>query len=437
MKDTTVDKAFEKTYQLPYLLGVFLAVNAVRDACVVVDGANCVMVKADLISGNHDLFSTLLSETGQHRIICTMSTPVNPQKNPENKLAAMLNSVAGSRQFGAVLLTGLPFAWLAGMDYSGIAESVSSGSPVSAIPAKSIDSDWLEGYDMALEALARSMPAAKPGKRAKNKVALVGYMMDRNECDHAANLKELTRLLEASGLEVASVWPSGGSVAELARVSEASLIVSLPYGRKAARTLAAKYKTKLVETGLPMGLKGTSAWLAAVRRAAGLPGNLPAAVLEEERAAAGALAPALRALLHKKILFAGDPYLYSAFAAFAAELCVSLPMVFLGSSRRPLGAGAAAGTVLFAPSTDDAKAASKELSPYQAPDLAVANSFALTEGFADGLPFVELGFPSYGHHCLMDEPYFGFSGARTLVSRLLNSLQTRSKARSAGADRNS
>lgn len=434
MKDISAQKAFEKTYQLPYLLGVFLGLNAVSDACLLVDGANCVMVKADLIAGNHDLFSTLLSETGRHRVICTMWTPVNPPKNPEKKLGAMLNSVAGSGQFGAVLLTGLPYCWLAGMDYEGIAASVTAGAPVAAIPAKSMDYDWLDGYDLTLEALARALPAARGKKRAKNSVALAGYMFDRNEGDHAANLKELVRLLELSGLDCVSVWPSGGTVAELARVSEASLIVSLPYGRRTARTLAKKYGAGLLETGLPLGLKGTSAWLAAVRRAAGLPGGLPAAVLEEEREAAGTIAPALRALLHKKALFAGDPFLYSAFSSFAAELCVSLPLVFLDSARRPLGAGAAAGTVLFGPSPEDVKTAKAALSLYERPGLAVVNSFALTEGFADGLPFVELGFPSYGHHCLLDEPFLGFSGARSLAARMLNSLQTRCKAGPAAGD---
>ena len=435
MKDISSKKPFEKTYQLPYLLGVFLGLNAVSDAAVMVDGANCVMVKADLIAGNHDLFSTLLSETGRHRILCTMSTPVNPPKNPEKKTAAMLNSVAGSGQFGAVLLTGLPYCWLAGMDYEGIARSVVSGCPVAAIPAKSIDSDWLDGYDMMLEALARALPAKKTGKRAKNKVALVGYMFDRNEGDHRANLKELTRLLKVSGLEVVSIWPSGGTVADLARVSEASLIVSLPYGRKTARTLAHKYGAKLLETGLPMGLKGTSAWLTSVRGAAGLPAGLPAAVREEEREAARAIAPALRILLHKRLMFAGDPYLYSAFASFASELCLSVPLVFLGSSRRHIGAGAASGTVLFTPSTEEAKAAREALSRYQKPDLAVVNSFSLTEDFAEGLPFVEFGFPSYGHHCLLDEPFLCYSGALSLVSRMLNSLQSQSKAGSWGSER--
>jgi len=423
MKDISPEKGFEKTFQLPYLMGVFLALNAVKDACAVIDGSNCVMAKVDMIAGNHDLFSTLLSETGRHRVICTMSTPVNAPKNPEKKLAAMLNSVAGSGQFGAVLLTGLPFCWLAGMDYEGIARSVSTGVPVTDITPKSMLADWLEGYDMALEALARSMPAARPGRRAKNKVALAGWLMDRNEGDHTGNLNEISRLLAAAGLDLVSAWPSGGGVAGLARAAEASLIVSLPYGRKAASALAAKYGSALLETGLPMGLKGTSSWLAAVRAAAGLTGPLPAALLAEESRAAAAIAPALRCLPHTKVMFAGDPYLYAAFSSYARELCMSVPLAFLDSAKRPLGAVPAGSTVLFSPSTAEALSAARGLGRYEKPDLAVANSFAITEGLHCGAPFLELGFPSFGHHCLSEEPFLGYAGARGLAARMLNSLQ--------------
>jgi nitrogenase molybdenum-iron protein alpha/beta subunit len=424
MSDTAADKAFERTYQLPYLLGVFIAVNAVRDACLVVDAPNCAMVKADLIAGNHDLFSTLLSPDGRHRVVCTMVTPFTPQKNPESRVAAILNSISGAGDFGAVLLTGLPFGWLAGMDYDGIAAAVPPGTPAAAVPAKSMDLDWLEGYDLALEALARSVRLPKKPRRAANKVALAGYLLDRNEFDHAANLKELERLLALAGLDLVSVWPSGGAVADLARAAEASLIVSLPYGRRTARTLAGRTGAKLLETGLPMGLGGASSWLAAVRKAAGLKGGLPPAVTEAERTAAAAIAPALRVLRNRNILFAGDPHLYSAFSSFAAELCMSVPAALLGSSSRKLGPSArGAETVLFAPSASEAKSALAALPRYRRPDLAVANSFAVTEGFAEGLPFLELGFPSYGHHCLLDEPYLGYAGARVLAARMLNALQ--------------
>ncbi len=421
MKNTSPEKIFDRTYNLPYMMGYFLAANAVRDLCAVVDGANCVMQKVDLLAGNHDLFCGLLSEDGMHRTICTMASPLSPHKNPEKKLAALLNSLAASGRFGAIIVTGLPFCRLTGTDYTGVARSIRSGSPVGSVPPRSMEADWLDGYDDTLEALARTLPLK--GKRSRKKAAVAGYMMDRNEYDHLANIKEMRRLLSLAGLELVSVWPSGGNCAELSRAGEAGLIISLPYGRKAARTLAARTGAKLVETGLPMGLAGTSGWLSAVRAAAGIKGALPSPLRAEERAAAAAIFPALRGLPHKRALFAGDPYLYEAFACFARELCIGLSAVFLDSDPRPLGSARRPGVLLFAPAPDEAKAALGALGRYEKPDLAVANSFALTEGIAGGAPFIELGFPSYGHHCLDDEPFLFYSGARILAARLLNCLQ--------------
>lgn len=428
MKDTP--PADNGAYELPYLLGVYLAVNAVRDAGLLVDGPNCAMVKADLIAGNHDLFSTLLAADGDHRIISTITKPFNPPKNPENNLAALAAALAGSGRFGALLLTGMPYCALEGRDYAGLAAAVPGRTPAAAVPARSLDMDWLEGYDRTLEALAACLPEGKTRGRARNKVAVVGYMMDRNERDHHANLAELGRLLALAGLDLVSVWPSGGGMAELGRVSEASLIISLPYGRRAAKALADKFGAKLVETGLPLGLRGTTAWLAAVRKAAGL-GALPAPVAAAERAAAAALAPALRGLMHRKLAFAGDPHLGAAMAAFAAELCMELPLSFYCSAPRPLPGKAREGAALFAPTAREAAAAAAALPPYRRPELAAATSFAVTGGLLPGLPFIELGFPSYGHHCLADEPFLGYKGAAALAARLLNALQNRDHFRSA------
>jgi len=419
------DSEFGKTYVLPYLLGVYLAANAVKDICVVVDGPDCVTQKADLIWGNHDLFSTLLSCEGRHRIICTMAHPFSSDRSPDTKLAVLVGKVARSGEFGAVLLTALPFSRISGVDYSGIAAAVNAVTPVAHVPAKSMDMDWLDGYDEALDALARSSITGGKFKKRKRTVVLVGYMMDRNEFDHAANLAELRRLLAAAGLEVVSVWPSGGDCAALARAGEAGLIVSLPYGRKAARTLADRFATPLVETGLPLGIGGTLDWLGTVMRAAGAGKVLPGAIQQEARRAAALIAPVLPALLHKKVLFAGEPELYSAFAAFAGELCMEAACSFFNTRRRPVRVQGRPALALFNPDVDAAGAAVRQLPAYLKPDLAVGNSFALSEGMTCSLPFMELGFPSYTHHCLLDEPYLGFSGARVLAARLLNCLQSR------------
>jgi nitrogenase molybdenum-iron protein alpha/beta subunit len=409
-----------RTYNLPYLVGVYLAVNAVSDACVIVDGPNCVMPKADFIAGNHDLYSTLLSADGRHRVICTMTNPLPQEPEPERKLLALL---AGAREggFGAALLTGLPFMKLAGIDYDGIAAAAGAGVPAAGVPYKAFDSDWLDGYAEALDALVGALPPGK-ARRKKRSVALVGYLADRGERDHAANLAELKALLCLCGLELACVLPSGSDFASLSRALEAGVVAALPYGRKAAARLAARTGAKLVETGLPMGFSGTAAWLQALRRACGLRGPLPPAVLARSRAAAAAVSPLLDALAHRRVLFAGDPYLFQAFASFAGDLRMRVTAAFLDSFPRPLKA-ARPEVLHFAPESAEAPRALAGLRRYSRPELAVGNTFAATEGYAAGLPFVELGFPSYSHHCLADEPFLGFAGAAALAGRLLNGLK--------------
>ncbi|HNW43820.1 MAG TPA: nitrogenase component 1, partial [Elusimicrobiales bacterium] len=154
-----------------------------------------------------------------------------------------------------------------------------------------------------------------------------------------------------------------------------------------------------------------------------LKGPLPEAVRNLERSAAAAVVPLLETLAHRNLVYAGEPYLFAAFSAFARELGLRVPAAIMDTFPRPLGTAGLPSTLLFAPDTRDALTALEGLTGYRKPDLVVGNSFARTEGFARNLPFTELGFPSYGHHCIGDEPFLGFSGAKTLAGRLFNSLR--------------
>ena len=424
MKDTaSPDALFGKIFTLPYLLGVYLAANAVKDAWVVVDGLNCVMLKTNFIAGDHDLFSTLMSASGDHRVLCTMVGPRPQQPNQENRLKEFVARTAVERGRGVVLLTALPFMRLAGTDYEGIAASISCSKPVAAVAPLSMEGDWLDGYAETLAALASALPAGRPRAR-KKAVAVVGYLHDRAEGDHAGNKKELARLLSLAGLELACLFPSGGGFRGLGAALEAGVVASLPYGRKAARRIAARSGARLVETGLPLGLGGTSDWLQSLREAAGLRGPLPPALAREERRAAARIFPALPALAHRRLLYAGDPYLGAAVLAFAKELCIRPAAAVLDCQPRELGPAPLPREVLFAPDVARAARTLGALERHLKPNLAVCNSFALTEGLAAGMPFVELGFPSYGHHCLRDEPFLGYAGAVSLVGRLLNAVQS-------------
>lgn len=409
----------DPAYEIPYLLGVYLGLNAVSDAGLVVDGLPCATVKADFIAGNHDLYSTLLSESGAHRVMCTGRPPINPDRTPEKQIAGIVESAANCGQFSVIVLTGLPFLKITGLDHEGLAAGIGGRAPIAVVPSDSMGGDWLDGYAAFLDALARALPPA-PGRRIKRSVALVGCLVDRLEGDSAGNLEELRRLLGFAGLELVSAWPSGGSAAELSRAARAELIISLPYGRKAARTLARRFGARLVETGLPAGLAGTRRWLAAVIRAAGLKGGLPKVYLEEERRAAAAIAPALPALAHRRLLFCGDPVLFGAVAGFAEELALVPSLAVLDAAPRPLSLREKPDVLLYRPGVSQARSALEALPPRRRPALAVMNSFGVTEKLAGGAPYFELGFPSYGRHCLASEPWLGLAGARFLATRLLN-----------------
>ncbi len=424
MNNTFPSHRFPKTFNLPYQLGVYLAVNAVADACLVVDGPNCVMPKVDFLAGNHDLYSTLLSADGRHRVLCTMSAPLPQRQDPEKKLTDILLGVADQKDFSVILLTSLPFLKMAGMDYEGIAAGLTARVPVLDVPVPHNEADWLDGYAQALAALARALPDRKV-KRRKRSVALVGYLMDRNERDHSANIAELRRLLELCGLGLACVFPSGGGFGALSGALEADVVVSLPYGRAAAAAIAARSGAKLVETGLPMGIGGTCRWLESVRAAAGIKEGLPPAVTALAKSTAAAMAPALHALAHQNVAYAGDPCLFAAFASLAPELGMRINCALLDSFARPLGTDRLPRALLFAPDTAEALSLIRDLSGYSRTDVVVGNSFTVTELLDMKRPYVELGFPSYGHHCLSDEPFLGFAGAVSLTGRLLNSLLSR------------
>ena len=69
------------------------------------------------------------------------------------------------------------------------------------LPDSSMRSDWLDGYDETLCALAGTLGPGK-GKKVRGTVAVVGNMYDRNEGDHTGNMDELRRLTRALGLDL-------------------------------------------------------------------------------------------------------------------------------------------------------------------------------------------------------------------------------------------
>jgi nitrogenase molybdenum-iron protein alpha/beta subunit len=412
---------------LSFTIGVYVAINAIRDAYLLVDAPDCAHLKTQYVQGNHDWFSTLTSTTGVHRVANTDLHPYKMVLDRDESVESLLRQMAEFEGSGVVLVTSMPMASITGLDYARLTRKVKGevGKPVVAIPGNGLSGDWLDGYATTLEMLARAVSLEGKSPKPGN-VAVVGYLMDRNEGDHRGNLREMQRLLAELGLDLGSVWLSGGCMADLERVREASAIVSLPYARVAARILGERLGVPVVETGLPLGLGGTERWLRQVAETLG-GGASADNVVEAELARA---APRVQwvipyQLLHRSVVFVGDPHLGLALHEMATEVGLRVEQHVVLNRKahaQELLARCGAEMVLVDPKRVELASVLGSLAAAGRCDLLVGSSGGVSPGASQGAT-VEIGFPSFFTHVLEDRPFLFARGFVAVVERMVNELR--------------
>lgn len=408
----------------PATAGILLAVNAVPDAFVVEDGPGCHFYRAMAVQGRHDWASTLLSCEGHHRVQSSGVNLASIATSYEGMLRESVERLADQESAAVVLLSSLSMCGVAGTDYERVLKESRCAKPVFRIPDPTLSGDWLDGYARTLEALAGGMDLAGACSR-EDAVAVVGYFMDRREGDHAGNVAELRRMLSALGLDCVTVWLSGERYEDLRRVRQAGTVIGLPHGRKAAAALARRLGVRLIETGLPFGLEGSSAWLRRVAGALGREERAEAFLSSELRR----LAPALewvipRVFLNRRFVFAGDPHLLEGWMGLEAEVGMRLTGAFFNAGpQHDAGAGRDEVETACEPSVESLRRSWKKLQGEGA-ELLVASSDVLTYLRPD-CARLEFGFPSVDWHCLRDVPYLGLRGCAHLLERLASALTRR------------
>jgi nitrogenase molybdenum-iron protein alpha/beta subunit len=411
----------------PYSIGVELAVNAVKDAFLLLDAPVCAIWRPGFIQGSHDSTSTLWDSEGVHRVqVSGTRTDLIVSGNLKG-LALDLGRLATAPGCGAVLAAGFPMARISGAPYETVWRSLEPKPKVPFFPVLggAMSDDWLDGYAHTLLALAKGISLPKAARRPKD-VAIVGYLHDRGERDHAANVSELRRMLAAIGLNLVSVWPGGTTLSELRAAASAGAILSFPYAREAAARLAGRLGTPLVECGLPLGLGASTDWLVQVGTALGRRARAEA-FAENELAR---LLPRLEwaveeVFLHSTFVFTGDPFLLRPLARQISDLggrMLAAVAMAGPHHQRELGAwDDLPFPVRMAPSESSYGDLMRELSQAEGrPDCLL--------GLHDGKGqleqrTVELGFPSYHSHAFHDRPYLGFEGAVCLLSRVAEELR--------------
>jgi len=416
---------FTQRVSYTFMIGVYLAVNAIRDLYLLIEGPDCTYMKTQYVQGNHDWMSTLTSVSGHHRVANTALHPAQMSGSREESLQATLQRIASHPAVPAVALTSMPMAFITGAEYARLTRHVArvSGKPILHVPGKSLSGDWIDGYAEVLLSLARQLDLSG-GSPCETKAAVVGYLFDRNEQDHAANLRELEAMFGAAGLELVSVWLSGSRFCDLHAVRDAGVIVSLPYGRKAAREIARRTGARLLEWDLPFGLDATERW---VRDLAAISGAQTRAQEYVDRELS-AIVPRLEWVVpfvfqQRSFGYVGDPFLLPGIASLAD--LVGARLQFAVVTNRPHHAAGLASKLpgvelLVYPKMKSLMRTLERHFEAAPPHLTIANNAGILGGQGAVLEF---GFPSYFRHALYDRPFLGFQGAIATLDSMANALR--------------
>ncbi|MFH2005697.1 MAG: nitrogenase component 1 [bacterium] len=406
--------------RFPYLVGVYLATNAIRDAACVVDGPDCAFFKAEFIHGKHDLRSTLLDVLGNHRILVSHTTTDNIAQSRGQDVVRLIRAADAMGGVELVLVTSLPMVTIIGLQYDQLIRELRDQLSVelALVPGLSLQGDWLDGYAEVLVALAERIPApAEPP--APHRVSIIGNFMDRNEEDHVANVAELRRLVKAMGLTLDSVWLSGRPWSELQRAAHSGTLVALPLGRRAAAALAERTGAQVLEVETPFGLARTADFLRALAGATNREEAAEQLVGAELTAIATRLEWAVpHFFLGLRAAVSASPDVLPGLLDTLTELGVEV-VETVSPARRP--AWFAPEELPGGPVAFDIEFDRRSWHGDRAPHLVVADSRLLRD-LRGRVPAVELGFPSHADHALFERPFLGFRGHAAFVQRLISAL---------------
>jgi nitrogenase molybdenum-iron protein alpha/beta subunit len=414
----------------PFRDGLYLGVNAVPDVALVVDCPEGCYFQAERVALNHDLTSTLLDPLGRHRLVQTEVDYGRLPLGTEPHLEATLDRAVARLSPALVLVAQATMVELTGNDLDALAARAEArlGVPVRAVHGDSLRGDFLDGWDAFVRLLAEVLTPDRI--TAPEAVGLVGYLPDRLEEDHRANLRELTRLVEGLGVPCAGALCDGGDTRSLACVLGAGTLVGLPHGRGLAERVARRTGARVVELPLPLGLDGTVRWLTTLGEALGRP-EAARALVEAELAALVPPLDHLRTtrLAGRSVAIAHDPHWATGLAEACLELGLSVPVLGLQRRRGPAFQPSAAWfeppVVLDALDVPAFRAAIAQAAPGGRVDVVLGPQEL--RGVADdlGAAFLEVGYPSFTTHAFSPRPLVGFAGLRRLVDELVNALAVR------------
>jgi nitrogenase molybdenum-iron protein alpha/beta subunit len=413
------------TYQATAAIGTCMAGLAVSDGVAVLHGGAGCEVKLHTLLHRHDPTAAVHS-----RFVCTKVDEVRLVLDPGEALGRAVRDAVTRTGAGLAIATAASFVEAAGIDHDHVRAELERMVPVPAIYVVAPDyaGDLFEGYGRALAAIARRFgrEARLPAERA-GRVNLVGYLFDRPLGEHAGNVAELGRLLEAIGLALNVSLLDGSPASRLQLLGEAEANLVVPGGEAAADVLHESTGQPRVDVPLPMGLEDTAAWLTAVAQATGRASRAAAVSEREASRVRAALRQAAEPLVGRRVaLFADGAKLRGLLGlCHDVRFVPKLVGVLDGRQDRCGGRSHAGLEWLDAPSLRACHERLAAAARDREVDLVVGTALETSMARRLGLAALEFGFPCDGYRPLVSSPYLGYEGVLAMATRLLEAMATR------------
>ena len=412
------------------LFGIFLGVHALPGAVLFLHTTVGCKFKTQMHLVDHDWFR----ESHNQRLW----TGVDDQRliaGSGRRLVEFATTWYERRKPSLVVVTTNAAVELSALDVEAAVEELRGRlpCPVLLLKAPGYEGGVHRGYARLLRAVIPLLEWDRAPR--EDRVTLAGYLFDRYEMDHAANMKEIRRLLNALGLYLGGVLFGGEPFETLKRTApEAATVALFPL----VHGLDVPGTRRTVAVDIPLGLRGSAEFLRRVGAAAGLDrAGIESLIDREYERAVPLIARAARRIEGLRIGVFLDSALAAAVAAFLTDLGAEVPFVaLLGRAdadetrfREAFQRLAPPGsppprTILCGPSRNEAVRRFLEVAS-EAPIPVAVGSTVQRLVLNRHLTFVvELGFPATGRHAIYPMPFLGFNGALALTQRILDAVHT-------------
>jgi len=407
------------------LLGIYMAVNAIPDAVNLTHVPVGCKPKIMNLMANHEGL-----DKNFYRNRWTNISGVDIIRGSEERLENFIRECYGRyNQPGVMVVTTNMVIELAACDMSAVVTN--AGKDVDArllhMKTRDFDGDIYDGYADVVARLVSGLDWAGTDVEPKT-VNIVGYVYDRKEFDHSANVDELTRMLTALSVGTKAVFLSNRRWEELTRGAGAEYNVILPHMGNKLAGLEEHSGRAGIEATLPLGLAPTTRWLEQIGGRIGIEPKVVQDFVADERER---LAPAMRFARERlhglELAVFSDTITAAHLSILATELGMDVVMVglmdrLLGGEKRLRSilesfdvSLPSAAVVLENPTIQQLARIEEtggEIPPF---DMIIRPTF---DFFPETVPVLEMGFPSRFSHTVYPLPTYGFNGIGVLCQRL-------------------